>query len=95
MPPIYYRHIDGGYYRLICHAKHSDDLAEQVVYEHLWPFAPGYWVRPLSEFQRRFTPVAESEWLEAQKQPRAAAQEHISRQKAERRATEKANTHAS
>ncbi len=95
MPSIYYRHVDGGYYRLTCHARHCDDLTEQVVYEHLWPFTPGYWVRPLSEFQRRFTAVPESEWLTAQTQSREEAQERITRQKAQRRATEKANPHAS
>jgi hypothetical protein len=59
-----HRHYKGGLYRLIGVAKHSETLEPLVVYEHLWPHAPGLWVRPeamfhgtLADGSLRFTPL--------------------------------------
>lgn len=88
-----FKHIDGGFYRVLHLARHCDDLSELVVYEHLWPFDPGVWVRPRDEFERRFSPTTESEWLKARSTPQKEAQDTVSRNKALRRAQEKEVTH--
>ncbi|MFC4159274.1 DUF1653 domain-containing protein [Chitinimonas lacunae] len=82
----YFRHTDGGLYRFIADARHSEDQSAVVVYEHLWPFTPGVWVRPAQEFHDRFTPISEAEVLAAQQGDRLAAQEAVNQAKAARRA---------
>jgi hypothetical protein len=87
------RHQDGGIYRYHSTAKHTDDQAEFVIYEHVWPFATGQvWARPASEWPSRFTPITSAELREAQRQPREAAQAAITTAKAERRAKEQRKT---
>ncbi|WP_211251780.1 DUF1653 domain-containing protein [Andreprevotia chitinilytica] len=82
----YFRHVDGGYYRFIADARHSEDLSAMVVYEHLWPFDAGFWVRPAGEWVRRFSPVPEAEAVAAQQGDRLAAQAAVNAAKAARRA---------
>lgn len=59
-----HRHYKGGLYRYIGLARHSETEEAMVVYEHLWPHAPGLWVRPAELFNgllengaRRFAPL--------------------------------------
>lgn len=83
---VFYRHLDGGLYRFIADAHHSDDASEVVVYEHLWPFAPSIWVRPRHEFHTRFTPVSQAEVDAAMQGDQQAAQQAVNAAKAARRA---------
>jgi hypothetical protein len=60
-----HRHYKGGVYRVLDTAKHSETLEPMIVYEHLWPNPPGWWVRPAEMFHGvlddgtlRFTPLA-------------------------------------
>ena len=59
-----HRHYKGGLYCVIGSAKHSETQEPMTVYEHLWPHAPGLWVRPEAMFhgtlidgRLRFAPV--------------------------------------
>jgi hypothetical protein len=80
-------HQDGGYYRYLDVARHADDQAVHVRYEHLWPFETGMpWLRRADEWEGRFTPVSEARLQEAMHQDRTAAQESVTRAKAARRA---------
>lgn len=81
----YYRHVDGGLYRSICVARHADDGNEVVVYEHLWPFEPGVWVRDKEEFLQRFRETSEAACREAMQQDREQARQAVQQAKAARR----------
>jgi len=83
------RHQDGGIYRFHSRARHTDDQAELVIYEHVWPFTTGQvWARPATEWPSRFTPITNEDLRIAQQQPRAQAQAAITTAKANRRAEE-------
>ncbi|WP_137939369.1 DUF1653 domain-containing protein [Chitinivorax sp. B] len=82
----FYRHIDGGLYRFITHARHADDAGEVIVYEHLWPFEPGIWVRKADEFMSRFTPIQEADVNIAMQGDRQQAQQAVNIAKTARRA---------
>lgn len=86
MTARYFRHTDGGLYRFVADARHSEDQSAVVVYEHLWPFTPGVWVRPAQEFQERFAPIEEAFVQAAMQGDRTAAQEAVNSAKAARRA---------
>lgn len=81
----YFRHLDGGLYRFIAEAHHSDDASEMIVYEHLWPFTPSIWVRPAHEFNTRFSPITEVEVKTAMQNDQKAAQDAVNQAKASRR----------
>lgn len=81
----YFRHVDGGYYRREGVAKSSEDLSAWVVYEHVWPFERGMWIRPQAEWFSRFTPVSEAEVVVALGGVREQAQAAVARAKAARR----------
>lgn len=82
-----FQHTDGGYYRYLDMARHADDQALHVRYEHLWPFEPGMpWLRRVEEWEGRFKPVAEAQLQEAMRQDRTDAQKAVARAKAARRA---------
>lgn len=86
-----FQHTDGGYYRYLDQARHADDQAVHVRYEHLWPFETGMpWVRRIHEWEARFKPVSEEQLREAMKQDRAEAQKAVAEAKASRRAAQKA-----
>ncbi|MBV1776492.1 DUF1653 domain-containing protein [Burkholderiaceae bacterium DAT-1] len=84
----FFRHIDGGYYRYVSLARHADDQSDVVVYEHLWPFNPGVWVRAAAEFHSRFTEISAEQVDQALKGNREAAQEAVNQAKRERRIRE-------
>jgi hypothetical protein len=86
MTEQYFRHIDGGLYRFVANARSADDAGDVVVYEHLWPFEQGLWVRKRSEFEARFSSVDEITVKRAMKEDRAEAQVHVNAAKALRRA---------
>jgi hypothetical protein len=86
MTEQYFRHIDGGLYRFVANARSADDSGDVVVYEHLWPFEFGLWVRKRSEFETRFLPVDEITVKRETRQNRADAQEKVNAAKALRRA---------
>lgn len=90
-----FKHQDGGYYRYLDMARHADDQALHVRYEHVWPFETGGdpWVRRATEWESRFTAVTEAQLQEAMQEDRAGAQDAVTRAKASRRA--KAKTAAS
>ena len=88
MSEHYFRHIDGGLYRFIAHARSADDESEVVVYEHLWPFDPGVWIRKRTEFEARFAPTDEMNVKRAMKQDRGEAQAQVRAAKAARRAAQ-------
>jgi hypothetical protein len=86
MTEQHFRHIDGGLYRFIANARSADDAGDVVVYEHLWPFEQGLWVRKRSEFESRFSPTDEITVKRAMKEDRVKAQERVNAAKALRRA---------
>jgi hypothetical protein len=86
MTEKYFRHLDGGLYRFVSHAKSADDTRDVVVYEHLWPFDQSLWVRNRAEFETRFLPTDEITVKRALKQDRALAQTQVNAAKAARRA---------
>lgn len=88
MSDQYFRHIDGGFYRFVAHACSADDAGDVVVYEHLWPFDRGLWVRKRAEFETRFSPVDELTIKRAMKEDRETAQVAVNSAKAKRRATQ-------
>lgn len=90
-PGTLVRHTDGGYYRVLLQARHTDDQSPHVVYAHLWPFdAEGEpWVRPLSQWQSRFIVVSRDELARAMQSDRAQAQRAVTAAKAARRAAER------
>lgn len=82
-----YRHQDGGIYRFVGMASHTTDLADLVIYEHIWPFALGVkWARPAAEWASRFKPISQQEMLQALQEDRITAQHVIIQAKAARRA---------
>ena len=87
MSEKYFRHVDGGLYRFVAHARSADDTSELVVYEHLWPFDQGMWVRKRNEFDARFAPIDELTVKRAMKQDRTEAQARVNAAKAARRAS--------
>jgi hypothetical protein len=86
MANAYYRHTDGGLYRFVAYARSADTAGDVVVYEHLWPFDPGLWVRDRQEFEKRFTSIDEFSVRRAMEQDRSAAQAQVAAAKAARRA---------
>ena len=86
LPKHFYRHSDGGIYRVTYLARHTENLVPLVIYEHVWPFAPSIWARPLPEWAARFTPVSHNEVAQAMKGDRGQAQEAVVQAKASRRA---------
>ncbi|QNM98006.1 DUF1653 domain-containing protein [Chitinimonas koreensis] len=86
MSESFFRHTDGGFYRFVAHARSADTAGEVVVYEHLWPFEPGLWVRDRAEFEARFAPIDAAAVEAARAGDRAAAQAAVTAAKAARRA---------
>jgi hypothetical protein len=82
----FFRHVDGGLYRFVAYARSADTAGEVVVYEHLWPFEPGLWVRERKEFEARFAPIDEPTVREALAGDQATAQAQVAAAKAVRRA---------
>lgn len=80
-----WRHVDGGYYRLLGVATDTDTLEKRVVYEHLWPFEQKLWVRPLAQWEERFKRVGLAEVLQARAGDREQAQQNVQRAKQLRR----------
>lgn len=85
-PGQLFRHQDGGYYQLVTCARHTNDLHPVVVYAHVWPFEPSTWVRPIQEWESRFTRCTSAELSDAMLSDRAVAQAKITAAKAARRA---------
>ncbi len=83
----YYRHIDGGLYRLLHNARHADDASEVIVYEHLWPFEPGIWVRRADEFRQRFHAIDAGAYQAIVCADRISYQQQVTAAKAARRAS--------
>jgi hypothetical protein len=86
MTEHYFRHLDGGLYRFIAEARSADTAGPVVVYEHLWPFERGWWVRDRAEFEARFMKVDGAEVEAAMKADRREAQLKVEAAKAARRA---------
>lgn len=86
MADTYYQHVDGGLYRLVAHARSADTERDMVVYEHLWPFDRGLWVRDREEFEARFTPTIKTVVDAALQTDRVMAQTKVRDAKAKRRA---------
>lgn len=86
MSDRFYRHLDGGLYRFVADARSADTDGEVIIYEHLWPFEPGLWVRERTDFLARFQPVDAATVAAAQQTERSAAQAAVNAAKAKRRA---------
>ncbi|PHV09846.1 DUF1653 domain-containing protein [Chitinimonas sp. BJB300] len=86
MSDRYYRHMDGGLYRFVADAMSADTGNPVIVYEHLWPFIAGLWVRDREEFLARFQPIDANEVTTAQQGDRTIAQAAVNNAKAIRRA---------
>lgn len=84
-PGQVFKHIDGGYYRYLMNVYSSQDQSEKIIYQHVWPFEPSNWERPLSEYLAKFSPVSESELMSAMSRDRTAVQLQIANAKAARR----------
>lgn len=80
-----FRHVDGGYYRVVLLGRYVVDEAPMVAYEHLWPFETAIWFRSLPEWYPRFTRVEETELTAAMLENRSDAQRRITAAKAKRR----------
>ena len=78
-------HTDGGYYRFYALAKSTQDQSPQVIYEHVWPFEPGVWSRPLDEWNSRFTKVEDSKDSKFWEANRKGYQELVSQRRAKRK----------
>lgn len=46
----YYQHRYGGVYLCYGLGLSTVDKSEHVVYQHVYPFEPGIWIRPASEW---------------------------------------------
>lgn len=90
MSARFYRHLDGGYYRFVSDAMSADTDSPVIIYEHLWPFEPGLWVRARADFLARFSPVEAAEVDAAFAGERSAAQAAVNAAKARRRAAKPA-----
>jgi len=86
MSEQYFRHIDGGLYRFVAYARSADTAGDVVVYEHLWPFERGLWVRDRADFEARFKPIEFAVVNQAMSENREAAQQQVNAAKAARRA---------
>jgi len=86
MAEQYFRHLDGGVYRFVAYARSADNDDEVVVYEHLWPFDQGLWVRNRADFQSRFAIIDEFTVRLEMKRDRTQAQAAVTAAKAARRA---------
>ncbi|MEY2953296.1 MAG: hypothetical protein RLZZ401_1383 [Pseudomonadota bacterium] len=84
--PGYYSHTDGGIYEVINMARDSRDGSPVVIYNHVWPFEAGTWVRPLTEWASRFTPVTADKVALAKHEDRALLQATITAERAKRKA---------
>jgi hypothetical protein len=89
MTEKYFRHLDGGLYRFVAHARSADVEGEVVIYEHLWPFDQSLWVRNRPDFEARFTAADEVTVMRAMRQERSQAQAQVNAAKAARRAATK------
>lgn len=92
MPEQFFRHTDGGLYRFVAYARSADTTGPVVVYEHLWPFEAGLWVRDREEFEARFSPIDGAAIELALTGDRQAAQAAVNAAKAARRAAKSATT---
>jgi hypothetical protein len=89
LPGQLFRHTDGGIYRFLSCARHAEDQAPLVIYEHVWPFDPGAtWARPAREWPSRFTPITARELGLAMREDQEVAQQAVINAKAARRAAE-------
>jgi hypothetical protein len=86
MSELFYRHLDGGYYRLVTFGRSADTDGDVAIYQHLWPFDASWWSRDKADFLARFTPVNEEEVRAAMQADRKAAQAAVQSAKAARRA---------
>lgn len=80
-----FRHVDGGYYRVLLIGRYVVDEETMVAYEHLWPFDTAIWFRSLSEWTPRFTRAEETELAAAIIGNRSDAQLRVTTAKAARR----------
>ena len=66
-----YQHRHGGLYIVESVATHTGTKERLVVCEHLFPFEPGTWARPISEWTSdRFREVSAKEFFELTEQDR-------------------------
>lgn len=86
--PNYHLHVDGGLYALRSIAQSSEDQSSVAVYEHLFPFAPGVWTRPLGEFEKRFERIDEAQAQTLLAMDPATRRQAITEAKSARRAKE-------
>jgi hypothetical protein len=84
----YYRHTDGGIYHFVKFVRLASNGNRAVEYQHVWPFPIDTWVRELTEWDERFTPISFAELEQAQAGDRQAAQDAIMLAKAARKARE-------
>lgn len=92
MSEQYFRHIDGGIYRFVAHARSADTDGEAVIYEHLWPFDQSLWVRNRRDFEIRFKAIDEVAVRRAMKHDRVEAQAAVTAAKTARRAARDQST---
>jgi len=90
----YFRHIDGGLYQLLHHARHADDGKPVMVYLHLWPYEPSVWVRRVDEFAQRFEEISELEYTRLSAVDRHSGQQAVAAAKQKRRQAQSASENA-
>ena len=83
-----FQHKDGGIYKFVQVVRYSDRVSEDgVLYEHVWPFEKGMWVRPVGEWaDDRFVPIgpgAATEFIDSMS--RSEAQEYVKANKQRRK----------
>jgi hypothetical protein len=84
----YYRHTDGGIYHFVKFVRLASNGNRAVEYQHVWPFPIDTWVRELTEWDERFTPISFADLEAALAGDRQAAQAAITCAKAARKALE-------
>lgn len=83
---VYYRHRYGGLYIVQGIATSSVDKSKWVVYNHVYPFEYGTWIRPYDEWcDGRFRKIEHEEYSELLMKDRLAFQIEIGKAKAEKR----------
>lgn len=85
-----FRHTDGGIYRFVGQARHTEDQSVLFLYEHVWPFEVSEipWARPAEMWTSRFTRITQQDLVHAMREDRLRAQQAVTDAKAARRAAE-------
>ena len=72
-----YQHKYGGVYRLHYAARDAETKTEMIVYSHIFPFESQIWVRPLTEWTKKFNLITTDEFTEISRKNKLQFQNEI------------------